>query len=115
VKAANAIESVLRGKAPGAISKVYPLKRVSIRTSKEKISLCRGKTEHRLTVIIGELLFYDCLNGALVSARTAVNADISVDDVHLVALGDCLNGALISASATLDTSVSNLESHDFSS
>ena len=65
--------------------------------------------------VIGELLFYDCLNGALISAAAAADADISVDDIGLVTLGDCLNGALVSTSATLDTSISNLESHDISS
>jgi hypothetical protein len=65
--------------------------------------------------LIEELLFYDSLNGALVSAAAAANANISVDDVGLVALGNSLNGALIGAGAALDTSVSNLVSHDITS
>jgi hypothetical protein len=66
-------------------------------------------------VIIGELLFNDSFYGALISTSTAADADVSIDDVHLVTLGDCLNRALIGTSAALDTSISNLESHDFSS
>ena len=66
-------------------------------------------------MIIGELLFNDSFYGALIGTAAAVDADISVDDVHLVTLGDCLNGALVSASAALDTSISNLVSHDIPS
>ena len=63
----------------------------------------------------GELLFLDSLDRAVVSASAAADADISIDNVLLVALGDSLNGAVVSASAALDASVSTLESHDVSS
>ncbi len=65
--------------------------------------------------VIGELLFYDCFGGAIVAAAAAVNANVSVDHVHLVALGDSLDGAVVSASAALDASVGNIVSHDFPS
>ena len=54
-----------------------------------------------------KLAFLDSLNRALVSAGTAGNADIGVDDVLAVALGNSLNGALVSAGTAGDTSVSN--------
>ena len=63
---------------------------------------------------IGESLFYDRFYGAIVNAGAAVYADISIDDVLLVALGDRLDRAVLSTAAALDTSVSNLE-HDFPS
>ena len=64
---------------------------------------------------IGESLFHDCFNGAVVNTGAAVNADISVDDVGLVALSDSFDGAVISAAAALDASIGNLVSHDFPS
>ena len=63
---------------------------------------------------IGESLFYDCFYGTVINAGAAANANISIDDVGLVALRDSLNGAVIGTAAALDTSVSNLE-HDFPS
>ena len=64
---------------------------------------------------IGESAFYDCFYGAVISAGTAINANISVDDVHLIALGDSFYGAVVCASAALDTSISDFVSHDFPS
>ena len=61
------------------------------------------------------LLFLDGADRALIGAGAAANADISVDDVLLVTLGNSLNRALIGAGAALDTSISNFESHDFTS
>ena len=62
-----------------------------------------------------KLAFLDSFDGALVSASAAGNADVSVDDVLLVALGDSLDGALVSAGTALDTSISDIVSHDISS
>jgi hypothetical protein len=62
-----------------------------------------------------ELAFLDCFGGALVSTCTAGNADISVDDVLVFALGNCLDGALFSTSAALDASISDIVSHDITS
>ena len=63
---------------------------------------------------IGESLFHDCFNGAVVNTGAAVNADISVDDIGLVALRNSLNRAVISAAAALDACISDLV-HDFPS
>ena len=60
-----------------------------------------------------KLAFLDSLDGALVSAGTAGNADISVDNVLAFTLGNSLNGALIGAGAAGDTSVSDNVCHDF--
>jgi hypothetical protein len=85
---------------------IIPPKKICLRTVKPAAQADCG---------IGESLFYDRFNRAIVDAGAAIYADISIDDVLFVALGDCLNGALISASAALNTSISNLVSHDFSS
>ena len=74
-----------------------------------------GNPKHRLTVIIGELLFNDSFYGALIGTAAAVDANVSVDDVLLVTLGNSLNRALIGAGAALDTSVSDNECHDITS
>ena len=60
-----------------------------------------------------KLAFLDSLDGALISAGAAGNADISVDNVLAFALGNSLNGALIGAGAAGDTSVSDNVCHDF--
>ena len=62
-----------------------------------------------------ELLFYDCFNRAVLSAGAAVDTDISVDYVLVVALSDSLNGAVVNTGAAVDTSVGNSESHGFPS
>ena len=62
-----------------------------------------------------ELAFLDSFNGALISASTAGNADVSVDDVLVCTLGNSLNGALVCTSAALDASISNFVSHDITS
>jgi hypothetical protein len=59
-----------------------------------------------------KLAFLDSLNGALVSASTAGNAGVGVDDVLAFAFGNSLNGALIGAGAASNTSVRNDVSHD---
>ena len=64
---------------------------------------------------IGESVFLDCFNRTVVDAAAAVDADVSIDDVLLVALSDGLYGAVISAAAALNASVSNDVSHDFPS
>ena len=64
---------------------------------------------------IGESAFYDCFGGAVVSAGAAVDANVSIDNVHLVTLGDSLYGAVVSACTALDASISDLVSHDFPS
>ena len=66
-------------------------------------------------VILCESAFLDSFGGALIGAGAAGNADISVDDVLVFALGDSLNGAVVSAGAALDTSISDIVSHDFPS
>ena len=110
------MESVLRGKAPWEISRVKPQLRCSIRSSKIKnqpvqsdSSECTGRLR------IPELLFHDCLSGAVISAGAAADADIGVDDVLLVALRDSLDGAVVGTLAALNASISNLVSHDSSS
>ena len=62
-----------------------------------------------------KLLLHDGLGGALISAGTAVDADISVDLELAVALSDSLDGALIGTSAAGDASIGNSVSHDISS
>ena len=49
---------------------------------------------------------------ASICARTAVDADISVDLVLAVTLGDSVHGAALSSSAASDASIGNLVSHD---
>ena len=61
------------------------------------------------------LAFLDSFGGALIGAGAAGNADISVDDVLVFALGNSLDRALIGTSAALDTSVSDIVSHDITS
>jgi hypothetical protein len=82
--------------------------------------LAKNQPAHRNTRTqadsrIGESAFYDCFYGAVVSARAAVNANISVDNIHLVALRDSLYGAVVSASTALNASISDFVSHDFPS
>ena len=60
-----------------------------------------------------ELAFLDSFSGAVVSASAAADANISIDDVLVFALGDSLNRAVVSASAALDAGVSNLVCHDY--
>jgi hypothetical protein len=81
----------------------------------QKISLRTGETRTQADSRIGESAFYDCFYGAVVSARAAVNANIGVDNVHLVALRDSLNGAVVCTSAALYASISDFVSHDFPS
>ena len=50
-----------------------------------------------------------------IAAGAAADADISVDDVLLVALRDSFNRAVVGAGAALHASISNLVSHDISS
>ena len=61
---------------------------------------------------IGESLFHDCFNGAIVNAGAAVYADIGIDDILAVALSDGLNGAVLNAGAAADACISNFVSHD---
>ena len=56
--------------------------------------------------VLDKLAFLDGFGGALVSASTAGNTDIGIDDVLAVALGNSAHGALIGASAAIQTSVS---------
>ena len=65
--------------------------------------------------VIGESAFLDCFNRAVIDTGAAVDTDVSVDDVLLVALSDSLYGAVISAAAALNASVSNVVSHGFPS
>jgi hypothetical protein len=62
-----------------------------------------------------ESAFLDSLDGALIGAGAAADANISIDDELLVAFGDCLNGALVSAGTALDASIGDIISHDLSS
>ena len=64
---------------------------------------------------IGELLFHDCFNRAIVNAGAAVHANIGIDDVLAFALSDGLNGAVINAGAAADACVGNFVSHDIPS
>ena len=61
---------------------------------------------------IGESLFHDRFNRAVVNTGAAVDAGVGIDDVGLVALGNSLNGAVISAAAALDTSIGDFVCHD---
>jgi hypothetical protein len=83
--------------------------------SLEKICLRTGKPAAQADCRIGESLFYDRFDRAVVNTGAAVNADISVDDISLVALSNSLNRAVVSAATALDTSVSNFVCHDFPS
>ena len=62
-----------------------------------------------------KLAFFDCLDGALIGASTAADADIGVDDELLFALRNSLNGALIGTGAALNASVGNIVSHGLTS
>jgi hypothetical protein len=62
-----------------------------------------------------ELAFLDSFSGAVVSASTAADTNISIDNVLVFALGDRFDGAVVSASAALDASISDIVSHDFPS
>ena len=62
-----------------------------------------------------ELAFLDGFSGALISAGTAADADIGIDDVLVLALGNSLNGALIGAGAALHAGIGNVKSHDVTS
>ena len=64
---------------------------------------------------IGESAFLDCFYGAVITTSAAAYAGISVDDELVLALRDSLNGAVVSAATALDTSISNSISHDFPS
>ena len=61
------------------------------------------------------LAFLDSTNGALISASTAGNAQVSIDFVLAVTLSDSFDGALIGTGAASDTSVINDVSHDVTS
>ena len=65
--------------------------------------------------VIGESAFLDCFNRAVINAGSAVYADISVDDILLVAFSNSLNGAVICTATALNASISNNVSHDFPS
>ena len=62
-----------------------------------------------------KLAFLDSFDGALISTSAAGNADVSVDDVLVFAFGNSLNGALLSAGTALDASVGDIVSHDITS
>ena len=62
-----------------------------------------------------ESAFLDSFNRAVVSASAAADANISIDDELVFALGNSLDGAVLSAGAAVDTSVSDLKSHDVTS
>jgi hypothetical protein len=62
-----------------------------------------------------ESAFLNCLDRALIGTSAAADANISIDDELVFALGDCLDGALVSAGTALDASISNIVSHDFTS
>ena len=57
------------------------------------------------------LLLDNSLGGALLSASTAGNAGVSVDDVDAVTLRDSLGGALTGAAAASNASIGDLVSH----
>ena len=62
-----------------------------------------------------KLAFLDGFGGALLSAGTAGNADIGIDNVLAVAFGNSLNRALLGAGAAGNASVSNDVSHGITS
>ena len=62
--------------------------------------------------MLSELLLDDSFGGALLSAGTAADTDIGIDDENAVTLGNSLYGALLSAGTAAQASVSNLVSHD---
>ena len=65
-----------------------------------------------LSGYVSDLLSLGSSYGAIVSAGTAIDALVSVDNVLAILLGDSLNGAGISASAAADALVKiNLVSH----
>ena len=77
-----------------------------------KKSVCATETgSRRLTADSDESAFLDSFDGAAVSTSATANADVSVDDVLVFALGNSLDGAVVSASAALDTSISDIVSH----
>jgi hypothetical protein len=59
--------------------------------------------------------FLDGLDGAVVGAGAAADANIGIDDKSVFTLGDSLDRAVVSAGTALDTSISNLVSHDIPS
>ena len=62
-----------------------------------------------------ESAFLDSFSGAVVGTSAAADTNISVDDVLVFALGDSLNGAVVSAGTALDASIGDIVSHDFPS
>ena len=70
---------------------------------------------HRSTADSDKSDFLDGFSGAVINAGTAVDADISIDDVLFFAFGNSLDGAVVSAGAALDTSISDIVCHDSSS
>jgi hypothetical protein len=62
-----------------------------------------------------ESAFLDSLNGAVVGAGAAADANIGIDDVLVLALRDSLDGAVVGTGAALDASIGDIESHDFTS
>jgi len=96
---------------PDSVWKVF---HILLRQNRKKVGLpCFTAAQADLNA--EESGFFNCFSGALISAGTAADTDIGIDDVLVFALGNSLNGALLGAGAALHTSVSNVECHDVTS
>ena len=73
---------------------------------------CPKRTGFYSLCTIRQLALNDSAYRAATSARTAVDASVSVDCVLAVALSDSAYGALTSAGTAADASVSNFISHE---
>ena len=62
-------------------------------------------------VILKESAFLDSFGGALISAGTAADADVGIDDELAVALRDSLDGALVGTGTAGNASVGDDVSH----
>ena len=69
----------------------------------------------RVTAVSEESAVLVRFRGALLGAGAAANTDIGFDDVLVFTLGDSLDGAVVSAGTALDASISDIVSHDFPS
>lgn len=58
-----------------------------------------------------ESAFLDSLNRAIIGTGTAANADVSVDNVLLIALGNSLDRAVVSTGTALNASIRDIVSH----
>ena len=90
----------------------FPTQNVKLQ---QKKPACPAVEAEQADLNAEELGFLDCFGGALISAGTAADTDIGIDDVLVLTLGDSLDRALIGTGAALDAGIGNVKSHDVTS